>query len=466
MASRPRSRAWAMGLAGWLFLLGGACGLWPWPRGQPTPTVQPHPTEARGMAMPRGSPSPPPTTARPATPTASPQPPTATPTPTVAATPPANWARIAPLPEGPIRLTQLHMVDAQQGWAVGSRPDAPVPRILITDDGARTWREVTPPVLPPAAEIREVQALFWDRDTAWVAYGYETSTLAVPGVWVTHDRGQTWSWAPIPWTEDMAMPWFNPGPWYALDAQRAWLVVHLDAGMGHDYILLAASTDGGHSWQVVADPFADAAADLMIMFTSGLAFAADGQYGWATKDAGPLPAALVVVTEDGGRSWQARPFSPWGDDRAFCSTRDPHLWGRGQGVVLVLCLTDDSNGGQRVFVAYWQHDAPQAVVPIDAPLAWEASLAFPAPGEGYLAVYPRGDEGMDDPPYRTYLFVSADDGRSWRLARELNWRGIFSWREGGEGWALADNGREVRVVHTTDRGRHWELLPEPRVITP
>ncbi len=459
-------RGWGLlvGL-GLLALLAAACRV-AWPLGPravatalpPTPTPMLVPAEGSARAATptaRATPT--------VAPTATPSPvPTPTPTP---AAPPASWPPVVPLTPGPLTLTRLHMVDALRGWAITAAEGDARPRIVVTDDGARTWREVTPPVLPPAAAITHVEALFWDANTAWVAYGYEeTDGPATPGVWVTHDRGATWTWASIPWSADMAMPWFAPGSWAAVDAQRAWLLVHLDAGMGHDYALLAATTDGGRSWQVLADPFADRAGDLMTMPSTDMAFAPDGRYGWVTKDLGAVPAAVLVVTRDGGRSWDARTFTPPGADETFCRTRDPHLWAPGQGVVLVQCLLHPNFSGMGLFVAHWDQDAQQALVPVDAPPAANASLVFPTAEEGYLAVYPASDG--EPPPYRTQLYISTDRGRTWQWVRDLTWRGVFSWLPGGEGWALADNEREVRVVHTTDRGRTWELLPEPRLVAP
>ena len=402
-----------------------------------------------------------------ATPTFSP---TAT---TKAATIPRGWHSIEPLSQGPLRLHRLHMVDEHQGWALGTVGNAG-PRVLITDDGAHTWREVSPPSLPSTTNADLIQTLFWDANTAWIAYGYKATdpTQIEPGVWVTHDRGTTWRWAPIPWPADIAMPHFRPGPLTAVDENRAWMLVHLDAGMGQDYALLVATTDGGGSWHILATPDSDEASDLMLMFTSGLAFAPDGRYGWATKEMGPLPAALVVVTQDGGRSWRATPFSPLppeaAENEAFCSTRDPHLWAPGQGVMLALCLLQAHPEGYTVFVVPWKDGEPQARRLIDAPPAEDAQLTFPTAKEGYLVVYTGASTNGEGTTLtqRSYLFTSNDGGSTWEPQRPLPWRGLFSWLPGGRGWALADDGHTVRLVRTTDQGRSWEMLPQPRLILP
>ncbi|NPA30655.1 MAG: hypothetical protein GXO37_01490, partial [Chloroflexi bacterium] len=396
--------------------------------------------------------------------------PTATVTPSVtptataapAVTPPSGWRAVEALPPGPLVLTELRMIDAQHGWALGGAPGRAEARVLVTADGARTWREVTPPLVPPTNR-GPVSALFWDADTAWVAYGYESrSEVATMGVWATHQQGQRWVWAPIPAAEDVAAyPWFRPGPLSAVDERRAWILVHLDAGMGQDYALLAGTTDGGFAWQVLADPFSERAADLMVLMTSGLAFAPDGQYGWATKQTGPIPAAVVAVTRDGGLSWESRPFLPPEHTEAFCTTADPHLWAPGRGALLAVCV-DPEAGAEQAFVVLWDHDEVVAWVPLpgEAPTL-QARLVFVNEREGYAAL----SAAEEDASPETRLYFTTDGGHTWALAGQVPGRARFSWLPGGEGWALVSEGQEVQVVHTADRGRTWSLLPTPRLVT-
>ncbi len=455
MNARPKSRL-LHGLL--LLLLGAGVGLAcrglarpPLAELLPTPTALPatatHPRPTQALA-PEASPTQP---AAPATQAA----PTTSPTEATAMYPRA-WQALEPLPAGPLRLQQLHMVNERQGWALGTAPEATDWRVLITEDGARTWREVTPPALPPPTTWQTVQALFWNERTAWVMYGYESDEPATAGVWVTHDRGASWQWAPLPWEEPL--PWFAPGPLAAVDERRAWALVHLEAGMGHDYALLAATTDGGQHWTRLADPFQAGADSLMTMTTSGLAFAPDGRYGWATKETGPLNGAVLAITTDGGRTWETSVWTPPADPDAFCSTRDPHLWDTGRGVYLAQCQLRDRAA---LYVLRWEPDAPVAVSPIDAPPAAQAHLTFVTPEEGYLVVIPLAEDGSA--AYRSLIWSTQDGGETWTQVLETHWRGSFSWLPGGRGWAVADNGREVRVVMSPDHGHTWRLLPEPRL---
>ena len=455
--------------AGLLSLVGLACWglLTPWVQRsrQPTPAAQAPPTAANpttAAASPTPHATPMPATATTApypSPTSSPTPPSAAPAPDL----PSAWYAPEPLEPGPVALFTLHMVDERRGWATGVSPDTAVARILITDDGGQTWQEVTPPRLPPSDWEPTPQVAFWDADTAWVAYGFlppEAATEVPHGVWVTHDRGRTWQWATLPAPED-AMPWFTPGFWAVLDAQQAWLLVLLDAGMSHQYTYLVHTQDGGRSWERLADPYSEAATDLMLMGNTGMAFAPDGRYGWVTKEIGPISAAVWAVTPDGGHSWQGRELVPPGlsPDNAFCRTQDPHLWAAGQGAFLARCY-DPTAEGERLFVVRVEKDQVAETVAVDAPPAAEAQLSFVDPQEGYLAVQP-SDEGG------TLIFATHDGGRSWQQVKTVAWQArAFSWLPNGTGWALADNGQEIRLVRTANGGQSWEMLPTPRLREP
>ncbi len=432
------------------------------PAMQPTATSLASPTAMAATPTPATAGSP----TQPTLPSPTPRPqPTNAPAAPPEAALPAQWYAPEPLEPGPVTLFALRMVDERRGWATGVSPDTAVARILITDDGGQTWQEVTPPRLPPSDWDPTPQAAFWDANTAWVAYGYyipsAESADAVPhGVWVTHDRGRTWQWATLPAPED-TMPWFTPGFWAVLDAQQAWLLVLLDAGMSHQYAYLVHTQDGGRTWERLADPYSEAATDLMLMGNTGMAFAPDGRYGWVTKEIGPISAAVWMVTADGGRSWQARQLVPPGmsPNDAFCRTQDPHLWAAGQGAFLARCY-DPNAEGERLFVVRVEKDQVAETVAVDAPPAAGAQLSFVGPQEGYLTVQP-SDEGG------TLIFATHDGGRTWQQVKTVAWQArAFSWLPNGMGWALADNGQAVRLVRTANGGQSWELLPTPRLREP
>src|SRR5512137_2183291 len=81
-------------------------------------------------------------------PSATPAPPTDTPTqvpPTATATlPPVN--AIQHYPSGQeFTVTDIHMLNANTGWAIGSLASRVGDHVLFTTDGGNTWKDVTPP---------------------------------------------------------------------------------------------------------------------------------------------------------------------------------------------------------------------------------------------------------------------------------------------------------------------------------
>ncbi len=403
---------------------------------RPAPTATLPPTST----MPPPSPTPKPTST-----------PTLQPTPT--AVPMAlKGLRLSPLGAGPITLVALRMVDEQQGWAIGTRNET-VYYLLRTQDGGRTWTDVSPPL---AGDRGQRPALaVWDGDRAWVAYPVEDLTQASPVVWRTQDGGRTWEAAPIAMKEDEFR--FAPGPLVATDASRLWLLVHLEGGMHHDYAALFASQDGGVTWHRVTDPWNEGAADLMSLYTTDLAFTPDG-YGWATKSNGVAPGGVLVVTEDGGVTWRAETLVPPGVKDVLqaptCDTASPHLWARDVGTVLLTCPYEDPQ-------AYVVHvEGPQQVA-LPLPVVAQR-VRFFNPKEG-LAFGPH-PYAVSGPARSSFIYRTNDGGLSWEKVKEVHWRGLFFFLNPKYGWALADNGTEQVLTLTRDGGSTWDMV-RPEVVS-
>lgn len=343
------------------------------------------------------------------------------------------------------------MVDEQTGWAIGTR-DTTLYYLLRTQDGGRTWVNVSPPYAGDQGQ-RPVLAVR-DVHRAWVAYPVEDMRRASPVVWRTQDGGRTWQASPVILKEDEFR--FEPGPLVVVDDAHLWLLVHLEGGMHQDYAALFASQDGGVTWTRVTDPWNEAAADLMSLYTTEMAFTVDG-YGWATKANGVAPGGILVVTDDGGVSWRAKTLTPPDVQGALaapsCDTASPHLWAQRVGTLLLTCPYE----APQAFLVHVEGDQE-----VTLPLPEVAqSMRFFNPREG-LAFGPHPYAAINDSPY-SFIYRTRDGGLSWKRVKEVRWWGRFFFLDLERGWALADNGREQVLTLTRDGGLTWDLI-RPQVV--
>ena len=212
-------------------------------------------------------------------------------------------------------------------------------RVYRTDDGGRNWVPQDLPG-PPQAELSDI--FFLDANTGW--------TAGEAGVFYTVDGGTNWQASSLP---DLGSDRSVQGLHFA-DAQRGWAVGGFPGQEAEDewsdpvpaccgFVLV--TSDGGQSWQFDDDGHAGALHRVWF---------ADAQLGWAV---GGGQAGLIVHTADGGQSWnpQTVPAGSYAaadylTDVAFVDAQTGWALGNvGEGNPMVL-TTDD--GGQ-----LWQIDA-------------------------------------------------------------------------------------------------------------
>src|SRR5512145_2533413 len=120
-------------------------------------------------------------------------------------------------PGDAIVLDRITMIDAQNGWAISGGD------VLFTTDGARTWREVTPPeTLPPESQV-QAQGVFLDARHAWIIFSIDQQIPVNTVVWRTEDGGHTWTVSAA-----LEHQVFGEQVWaegFALDADHIWLLV-------------------------------------------------------------------------------------------------------------------------------------------------------------------------------------------------------------------------------------------------
>lgn len=344
-------------------------------------------------------------------------------------------------------ITYLHRTSLTEGWAIGGDGDLS-DRILRTDDGGDTWQDVTPPEPEATSDEppKSASAYFLNSDLAWVTYTGQTT------VWATSDAGASWQSGQTKYPGTLAsMISFA-------DPTHGWLMRSLELGVGHEYVSLSRTTNGGVTWEGLVDPYTSA--DLQSCGKTAMVFF-DERTGWVTYDCGGLYAIpFLDWTVDGGSTWHTVELPPPAgkpdlfDASLACDTDGPALFSPISGALVVTCRRSGEPAESDVFLYTTR----------DQGLNW---LASPYPG-GRLHMF-NVDEGL---ALGREIYRTRDGGKSWTKIKTVEWDGQFSFVDDTAGWAVARSGDEIALVATTDGGRSWRQLapivaaPPARAVTP
>lgn len=439
--------------------------------------VTPQPTPAATAAISPATNTAPP----PATVTTVPTPTTAVSeaTPTAEAiqslTPEVDTTSIAPLaPNEPITLSQIYMLDATGGWAVGQGAESLDDHILKTGDGGATWEDVTPrQPLDVVASLGQAAAPFFlDGDTAWVTY-YDR-TAAPPSIplviWHTENGGASWT-ASEPLELPATADYFQISDLSFVDKATGWALMHLGVGLSHDYVAVYGTSDGGATWAKLIDPDADGGL-AMSCGKTGMAFANETT-GWVLGDCGGVVpgAPYLYRTDDGGQTWALSElpapaevptlFEQDNFDYA-CGVNWLNMLSPTDGVLIMRCLDYNASANTG-----WLYTTP------DGGATWNAQ---PLPGTynnvGFIinAEFISLTEGWvvsDGDAGGGYLQHTTDGGATWTLVKKLGWIGQLNFIDSRTGWAVAQAcpdadcfTRLMALVNTADGGGKWnEIKP-------
>jgi photosystem II stability/assembly factor-like uncharacterized protein len=318
----------------------------------------------------------------------------------------SNAGRLVSEPD----LTSIQMTSRQIGWGTTATG------LLRTTDGGKSWRDVGPTAL---AAHYVAAAGFRSATEAWVQSSPTRPTQPALGghapVWWTADGGRSWRQGGYPAAAGEVVRYpLRGGSLFFLNGRQGWRVETIGLGMNQFRVLVEATTDGGKSWHqvFVSEPSQPASGLPSGCMPSALTFK-DQTNGWA---AGTCPAAnstLLLVTHDGGTTWQPEKLQiPRGAAVAGCSCK------------------------------------------AEAPIFFTSSRAV-------LTVDYRQTGTNDRPDPEAAIYVSDDGGASWRLHRppSRNAGGIaFTDRE--RIWQLDEGGGTI--YRSADGGQKWDaVIPNP-----
>jgi photosystem II stability/assembly factor-like uncharacterized protein len=345
------------------------------------------------------------------------------------------------------------MASPTTGWAVGARR---------TTDGGLHWSTVAPPSVPNRSS--SYAEFFLDATHAWVAQSAGSSAACADHIvtFGTADGGLTWQQAaPIPVQVSAATDviWeghstsFSPttsrpaveGPWlYFTDPRNGWLLVESDDTMFYTSGPLYRTTDGGLHWnQVSVDPSAALAAlspKCGPNIATGMSFTS-ATTGWMTTYSGCATTRTLLVTHDGGVSWQVRVLAASCDAGAcflqavaFFDDRHAMLYVEGTGSLLVT-----ANGGSTwstrtlpLWTSHWSIDAVDFINPNEGWALVSARLYHTSNGGGTWTLV---HANLPPPPLNALQpssldFVDASNG-FWATGSQL-----LKTTDGGHSWTV------------------------------
>lgn len=359
-----------------------------------------------------------------------------------------------------LRLTSVHMVDADTGWAIGSSG-----RLLRTADGGAHWGDVSPAELA----FSDDGLFILDGSTAWVTPSIppcyredcNPAGLMEAEVWKTEDGGESWT-ASRPFQLGTAdgggrVPYYRPAELQFVDPLNGWLLTSVDHRMRRVFYRLFATSDGGRTWNRLVDetngpPLVEAFDVAFFSSEEGflvgegpqeyydsdhLYYSADAGVHWRRAELEGLVPWQISSVE----SIQIEALSPAVmsfDSRAQSMQSrstdcDPALLERH---ALLLSPT----GGQ---IRPWRESR-----------SWEArgSYYFMNEDLGWRLVVPGA--GLSNTLDRT-----RDGGVTWQLIRRVAWQEAqFSFVDERTGWAVVSLGEESALVRTTDGGQSWGVI--------
>jgi photosystem II stability/assembly factor-like uncharacterized protein len=356
-------------------------------------------------------------------------------------------------PDQQVNFETLHMINTTTGWAVAGVEDDDE-HILRSDDGGRSWQDVTPPQLPLNCGQYPFHATgyFYNAEVAWVTYYEPWYGLGPYGIWRTLDGGETWELSPFLQRDTGTFGGFFTWPIIEfVDSQHGWVLIDYFLGAGSHGSELFRTTDGGKSWELIPE--------LYLTHGNGLDFI-DRMHGWETSNNPIVIYMGFEVTNDGGYTWEFQELPYPSElldveesDPFSCDISLPRLGSSQTGSVVVQC--------ERDYFMYNTTDDGQT---------WKGVTIPGGPPEfinsmvGW-AIEPPVLVGADaDETQMLDLYQTEDGGQTWRQVTTVDWYGHMNFVDEKVGWAVAESGDETVLMHTTDGGRTWEQLI-PRTVS-
>jgi photosystem II stability/assembly factor-like uncharacterized protein len=325
------------------------------------------------------------------------------------------WTKLAIAPYRG-KQDDVHFVDARHGWYGNGAG-----KIFRTTDGGTTWTQVAE---KPGTFVRAVG--FVDTTTGFAG---NIGTEYFPGVtdtiplYRTDDGGVTWTPVPIPGPPVKGLCAIDVLHVMEIEAGHPAprTIVHAAGRVGGPAWLLR-SLDGGRTWATI-DMNPHCAMILDVKFFDAM----NGLVCAGTDAAVERSHALILATNDGGRTWSRR----YESTRPYELTWKASFPTRSTGYVTVQSYDPDSTQAAR-FVA---RTVDGGRTWVELPLVInhkvrEFGVGFATPDTGWVGAAPHG-------------FATTDGGRTWTRADMGNAVNKIRVLRDGDGWIAWALGAEL-----------------------
>ena len=283
------------------------------------------------------------------------------------------------------RAASVTFVSTREAFVLGTAPcqHAPCVSIVRTCDRGVSWRGLPAPVVPLGEPGISSGSAVWGIRFATPEHGFVFGN----GLWVTSDGGEHWSAAAYPGGSIMSLE--------IIDHQV--LAVTMQSRMA-----------GNASWALLRRPLAGGAWTQLLTQASAI-----GNIATQARVAAIIDGTSVLVTGDGGLTitrhalpCTASPF-PVPTSVAVQAPRGLALLCAGQG--------------------YTSHTDKTVYVSGDLGATWKlAGHPGSAGDDGVIAASAPGHLTIVTTSAASWLYYSADNGRTWRT--------VVTYPDGGQGW--------------------------------
>jgi len=360
------------------------------------------------------------------------------------------------------------MKDANTGWAIGELNGGTSDMILSTQDGGKTWLNITPSHAfdEIGTDNESAIAYFSNASNAWVFY-YNKDQTPLGGksamIWSTTDGGQTWiGSSPLDLT-NVNMEFFKPSDIDFSDTQHGWIMIHVGNGMMHDYVTIFNTIDGGKSWNKVVDPTQQSLPQGC--YKNGIVFL-DASAGWVAGDCqGVQSGVYFYKTNDSGQTWTTQTLpAPSTEPNAFssgqqqeaCGAYPPQFINAKVGFMSVKCGIPNPNTQTETTWPYITSDGGGTWTALPALPEPVGTLSFLDDKTGWFL----GATSADASQATHAMYQTVDGGKTWKQLTKLSWSGQMDFISADVGWVVASDANNQALVETTNGGATWqEILP-------